>query len=440
MPVMDDQTKSLSIAQTRSPLNEDTMPLSKPQQILLQISSPPQSSLCIRTKTVHIPASANTLTPPVTPIAWNSSKETPSREKDESVIAEPSMDSRGVTLETMSEDSTPKLIEPRSWDETTPKLFSGTLNLHDAYGYGTWSTVRRATEASSAPASLGLLTPPNSPPRNHGSSTSQSTPRIYAVKTPVRPSAHTVLAHEARMLTYLHAFPAASTHVLPFHGFQSETHSIVLGAIPLTLEEHARTALRSARENFTTRTMFDPVIGTTQWTSLAKALVSGLAFLHSKHCIHGDLKPANILLSPISDADFQPLICDFSSSAILPPGSPPLPINPANDAITPASTAPELLDGYRPGKSASSATFASDVFALGVTLLVAAIGDGPYHGMALQRLTMAREGRPLAFARGGEQGSRVMTGGVVDGVLEGCLERDVGTRLTAEEWMRRVLV
>ncbi|MCJ1437688.1 hypothetical protein MMC27_007075 [Xylographa pallens] len=415
------------------------MPLSKQQQILLQISSPPQSSLCIRTKTVDLPASADTLTPPVTPIGLNSSKENPNGEKEESVTVESSMDSPGTPPETMSEDSTPKLIEPLLWDETTPKLFSGTLSLHGAYGYGAWSTVRRATETSSAPASLGPLTPPNSPPRSHGSSSSQSPPRIYAVKTPVRPSAHTVLAHEARILTYLHAFPAASTYILPFHGFLSETHSIVLGAIPLTLEEYARSALRSARDNLTTRTMFDPVIGTMQWTSLTKALISGLAFLHSKHCIHGDIKPANILLSPISDTDFQPLICDFSSSAILPPGSPPLPTNSANDAITPVFTAPELLEGYRPGKSASSATFASDVFALGVTLLVAAIGDAPYYGMALQRLTMAREGRPLAFARGGEQGSRVMAGRLVDGVLEGSLERDVGSRLTAEEWMRRVL-
>ncbi|MCJ1382738.1 hypothetical protein MMC17_005851 [Xylographa soralifera] len=436
---MDSQTEPLSPTGTRPPLTEYTTSLSKPQQILLQTPSPPQSSPCIRTRTVHLPASADTLTPPATPIALKSSKETSRDENEDSVAAVSPMDIQGTTPKAMPEESLSKLTEPISWDETTLKLFTGTLSLHDAYGYGAWSTVRRATETSSAPATSGPLTPPNSPPRNHASPISQPSPRIYAVKTPLRPSAHTVLAHEARILTYLHASPAASTYILPFHGFLSETHSLVLGAIPLTLEAHARTALHIAQENLTTRTMFDPVIGTRQWTSLAKALISGLAFLHGQHCIHGDIKPANILLSPISDTDFQPLICDFSSSTIRPPGSPSPPTNPANDAITPAFTAPELLEGYRPGKSASTATFASDVFALGVTLLVAATGDVPYQGMALQRLTMAKEGRPLAFARGGEQGSRVMKGGVVDGVLEGSLEREAGLRVTAEEWMRRVL-
>ncbi|MCJ1296063.1 hypothetical protein MMC34_007628 [Xylographa carneopallida] len=414
------------------------MALSSPQQILLETSSP-QSSLCIRTKADHLPTSADTLTPPVTPIALKINKEPSGNENEELVTAESPSDSQGATPEAMPEESCAEFIEPPSWDETAPKLFLGTLSLHDTYGYGVWSTVRRATERSFPPTSAAPLTPPNSPPRNHTNPESDPLPRIHAVKIPLRPSARTVLAHEARILTYLHAVPPASTYIVPFYGFLSETHSLVLGAIPLTLERHASIALHSARETLTTRTMFDPVIGTTQWTSLAKALISGLAFLHSKHCIHGDIKPTNVLLSPISDTEFQPLICDFSSSTILPPGSPHPPTNPANDAITPPFTAPELFEGYRPGKSASSATFASDVFALGVTLLVAAIGDIPYQGVALQRLMMAKEGRPLDFALGGEQGSRVMKGGVVDRLLEGSLEREVGRRVMAEEWMRRVL-
>ncbi|MCJ1388951.1 hypothetical protein MMC18_001803 [Xylographa bjoerkii] len=408
------------------------MPLLKPQQLLLQLSTSPQSSLCGPTKSAPLPAVVGHLTPPVTPTAPKPDKET-LRDEDEPMYP------KEAPFKDMALASSPKPTEPLSWDGTPPKLFTGTLSLHEAYGYGAWSSVRRATETSSTSTFSSPLTPPNSPPRNQANSQLQPTPRIYAVKTPIRPAAHDVLTHEARILTYLHASPVASTYILPFHGGLPETHSLVFDAIPLTLEAHARTALRSARENLTTRTMFDPVIGTTQWTDLAKALISGLAFLHSKHCIHGDIKPANILLSPVSGTNFQPLICDFSSSVILPPGSAPPPINPANDAITPTFTAPELLEGYRPGKSASTVTFASDVFALGVTLLVAAIGDMPYQGMALQRLTMAREGRPLEFARGGEQGSRVMKGRLVDGVLEGSLERAVGQRVVAEEWMRRVV-
>ena len=354
------------------------------------------------------------------------------------VVSSP-MGNKEMISNSMAEESISNITEPLPWEETTPKLFPGTLNLDEVYGYGTWSTVRRATETFSIPASSNLLTPPNSPPRNHPNLTSHATPRIYAVKTPLRRDAHSVLAHEACILTFLHASsPAASTYILPFYGLLPETQSLVLGAIPLTLEAHARTSLHASRENFTTRTMFDPVIGAAQWTSFAKILISGLAFIHSKHCIHGDIKPANVLLSQVSETGFQPLICDFSSSSIVAPGSIRASINKANDAITPAFTAPELLEGYRPGKGADTATFASDVFSLGVTLLVAAIGDVPYEKMALQRLIMAREGQPLAFARAGEQGSRVMEGGMVDRVLAGSLARKVEKRLTADEWMKRV--
>lgn len=82
---------------------------------------------------------------------------------------------------------------------------------------------------------------------------------------------------------------------------------------------------------------------------------------------------------------------------------------------------------------------ASDVFALGVTLMVAATGEWPYAGARgeMQRLAMARVGRPLEFARGGEQGTRIMKGKLVVRVLEGSLEEDEGRRVRAEEWRGR---
>ena len=80
-------------------------------------------------------------------------------------------------------------------------------------------------------------------------------------------------------------------------------------------------------------------------------------------------------------------------------------------------------------------TFASDVFSLGVTMLVAATGELPYGG-PMQRLAVAREGRPMDFARSGEQGSRIMKGGLVEKVLLRSLARDPEMRVDAKAWQK----
>lgn len=54
--------------------------------------------------------------------------------------------------------------------------------------------------------------------------------------------------------------------------------------------------------------------------------------------------------------------------------------------------------------------------------------------MEVLKLAMAREGRPMDFAQGGENSSRVMRGKLVDKVVKGGLMRDVGGRSTVWEW------
>lgn len=156
----------------------------------------------------------------------------------------------------------------------------------------------------------------------------------------------------------------------------------------------------------------------------------------------GDIKPANVLLRP-NGADpaegYTPLYCDFSSSCIL--GSP----NEEGSgqaqqltAVTPDFASPELLSSL--SNINAVATTASDTYALAVTLIVAATGSSPYAGarMELQKLSMAREGRVLDFARYGEQGTRVMKGKLVDRCLRHALEKDVTRRSTVEELRRNV--
>lgn len=300
-------------------------------------------------------------------------------------------------------------------------------------GHGAWSTVYRAIEISEAPSST-LLTPPTSPSGIPKPVLGQ----VLAVKAPARKDAYNILYDEACTLTYLHSHHEASNYIVPFHGYDTSFQSLLMDAVPLDLGTHAKLCLKKTRDNFSTRTMFDPVCGPREWQSLASQLIDGLIFLHSNRCVHGDIKPSNILLRPNDDGlseAYTPMYCDFSSARIFEDSS-------SDDsepdqqltALTPDFTSPELFTSLH--SPTAVATTASDVYALAVTLVVAAIGTSPYAGasMEMMKLSMAREGRVLDFARQAEQGTRVMKGKMVEQCLKDALERDVGKRSTAPEW------
>jgi len=151
--------------------------------------------------------------------------------------------------------------------------------------------------------------------------------------------------------------------------------------------------------------MFDLVIGVETWVDLAIHLITGLAFLQDIGCVHGDIKPANVLLRTEASGKLIPLYCDFFSSHVVFPDTRLGDIDEVS-AVTTDYVSPELLESFhhRNGERAV-ATFASDIFALAVTLLFTAIGEGPYAGahMDLQKSVMAREGRPMDFARCGSR-------------------------------------
>ncbi|KAI4270756.1 MAG: hypothetical protein LQ337_006481 [Flavoplaca oasis] len=386
------------------------------------------------------------MTPPCTPPTYHVGK-APADTNDRESTAIPippklaNKDVQGNSETTVA----PTAGETLAWAKLSPQLYtknyqlSGSTSLgYDELGHGAWSTVYRATETPETPLST-LLTPPSSPVSLLAK---PATGRVLAIKTPSRKEAHDILHHEARILTYLHCTRHTSDYVVPFHGYDATSKSVVMDAIPWNLEAHAKSCLENTRANFSTRTMFDPVCESQEWKSLAMKLINGLVFLHSNGCIHGDIKPSNILLHRSekgSSAAYTPLYCDFSSSRIL-NGS-----NASNTAqvqqvtaLTPDYASPELLTSLH--GTAAIATAAADVYALGVTLVVAAIGESPFAGASMEamKLSMVREGKVLEFARQADQGTRIMKGKIVDRCLKDALEKDMEKRVTAKQWQASV--
>lgn len=310
------------------------------------------------------------------------------------------------------------------------------------YGRGVWSAVYMATSRWSSPVSG--LTPPSSPAMSS---------RVLAVKSPLRHDAHSVLEAEARILTRIRGTPGKDRYVVPFHGYVSASHSIVMSALPLALSTYIQDRAAIAQKNFSTRTMFDPVLGIAQWRDLALRLIRGLSWLHNEPgVVHGDIKPHNILLRPRQDSvydgpdrdrdvfPYEPLYADFSSAHDL--SSPKSALGGAVtplSALTPPFAAPELLSVAALKSSDVLATQASDVFSLAVTLLSAATGDLVLYpgSSSMQRLAMSREGhRVLDFVRSGEHGTRVPRNGLVEKSLKPAVVKDPSERICPEEWLQ----
>lgn len=337
---------------------------------------------------------------------------------------------------------------PPLWKDVVPRpylkryeLIGSVADGFQEYGRGAWANVFRAIER--LPGKIAApLTPPLSPPN---SPKQAGINRLLALKVPSRKDAHPIIRQEARILTYLHAFPSAPDYLVAFHGYDYTVNSLVFSAVPLSLDWHVKQAAHTAWSSLSKKTMFHPVVGEEEWWHLARYLIGGLAFLHGRNCVHGDIKPGNILLQP-SGSSFIPLFCDFSSSRVMPIARARGEADEAEEveeveevtAITLEYTSPELLESFRTPDTRSITSHASDVFALGVTLLVMAIGESPYASARLevQKLAMTREGRPLDFARADEGAARVMKGKMVDRTIAMSLEQKADRRVAAEDWVK----
>ena len=332
------------------------------------------------------------------------------------------------------------MLDPLPGIPDSARRYQGSYQLHEQIGYGAWSHVYRASELTPKIDVGPQVHPPLTPPSSPGTSERASTTLRLAVKTVARRDGKLVLEKEARILTYLHSQSESSRYLVPFYGNEPASCSIVMACIQPTLEDHAQQA---AKVPLTTATMFEPVVGVQEWYQLALDLISGLVFLKGCGCIHGDIKPANVLLQPSEGNQaghvLRPLYCDFSSSHII---TPKLALKEIEEisAVTTEYTAPELIRAFRPRRhevnnDRAVATFASDVFSLGVTLLFAATGQSPYNQAAIQfqKIAMAEEGEPMQYAQAGSQASRVLPEQGVHSLLNRAFAKS-NQRIHADTW------
>ncbi|KAG8710408.1 hypothetical protein FRC08_017208 [Ceratobasidium sp. 394] len=129
---------------------------------------------------------------------------------------------------------------------------------------------------------------------------------------------------------------------------------------------------------------------------LCTGVSDGLAYMHSQHVLHGDLKGENVL---ISDAGVPKLV-DFGCSTLK--SSVTIGFTPTSPRYTPRWAAPELLMDDPDDDDAEDSldvedprSVASDVYALGMTILEVLTGRPPYHykrdGVIIHWVVMARK-------------------------------------------------
>lgn len=293
----------------------------------------------------------------------------------------------------------------------------GTLHFERPIATGQWSKVCLAKQVSLSKDRE------NNPPN-----------RVYAAKIGVGRSAQEVLKHEARILSRLSSHPAYADYVVGYEGYDLQHKAVMLEYLPLTLEDWIQQLGTIRNETSITQKLQQEL------RSIIKRLVGGLIFLHAQGIVHADIKPANILLRPEASSSgsaqsnpptaYQPLFCDFTASLVVE----------ANMAQTSSLAGAGTYDFMAPELFASTAvaTQASDVYALGVTILTAVLGHSPYDGAnnMFMRRAMAMNGSPLEFATNSMNGVKRCNAMNVQQWVGGALKKKAADRWTADEWIK----
>lgn len=312
-----------------------------------------------------------------------------------------------VNMPTLEYDSRPSVdsldgcvVDKLPLQYAISSIPKASLHLSAAVGRGQWSTVYQALTdpVSDVTASLRHIR--------------RSPSGLYAIKIAGHKSAQKVIRDEATMLTALSSFPDAEEYIVPFYGYHVDLQGLVLGYLPVTLQSFA---------------LIDSASTQSHLKRIAQDLVQGLAFLHSHSVIHADIKPCNILLHPQTfDNHPKAVLADFSASFV--EGQ-----RPPESAGTYDFMAPELFCWREP---ACNASMASDVYALGVTLVAAVIGHSPFQdaGNAFALRAMAKRGDVFAAVQSDFEAWRKVEDSGCGEWVEGALRKEPESRWTALQW------
>lgn len=303
-------------------------------------------------------------------------------------------------------------------------------------GEGAWSDVYLAL-----PCEPQLPNPTASPTIDHNIP-SETQPAAYALKTPASRSARGVLAAEAKMLTYLSRRPESSSHITPFYGLDERNGALVLKAMDNTLDGWLEKELNPLSEPARTEKL------AVAFPNIASKLIDGLDWLEKQGCVHGDIKPGNVLLSTAPQLDV--VYSDFSSAII-----PALSSDDGKSAPLGGGTwdylDPVLLDRPIPGAPLPSPTSGSDLWSLAITLLYVVIGASPLDGIGANkfiRRDCVKHGTPMVYAGYGDKGAQNMKrltdlgkalGFDVKSWLAGVLKKDPEDRVHIGQWKQALL-
>jgi serine/threonine protein kinase len=148
---------------------------------------------------------------------------------------------------------------------------------------------------------------------------------------------------------------------------------------------------------------------------LAAGCAEALESIHAAGLVHRDLKPSNVLVAPSG-----PLVIDFGVAR----AAERIQLTVTRGAVgTPAYMAPEQARDTR------QASGASDVFALGATLLYAATGHPPYQGEAVMDVLVRLATEPPDLSG---------LPGELTELITSCLERSPRDRPTAAALVARL--
>lgn len=326
--------------------------------------------------------------------------------------------------------------------------------VQKAVGQGAWSTVYKASPVPSMAPDLSTsppsdkhtapnMSPPLTPVRSRGSSMSAKVhpamPNSYAIKVPSEKTAHRVLTEEGRILSYLSRFPLSEKYLVPYHGQDQRTSALVMTYMPSTLDSLLTTDLNTRDESDRAAMLADI------FPHIASTLLDGLAWLHDKTCMHGDIKPANILVQTTpSSRVLHPVYADFSASTA--------PLRPSEGKTLPkAPLGGATWDFMAPSQLTAAGASApptpeTEIWALAMTLLVLITGVSPFERVApnaILKREILKQGKPLDYVKAGENGVRsvLRMGGLSTALgfnvkkwLGKVLTRDEKARMGVDEW------